>query len=297
MSRRGFDEMRMLEEIEHFWDQNPCGETLVGRNGEWEAFFKRYDAYRYATEGHILGELDRLNLAGKKVLEIGIGQAADSEQIIRRGAQWSGLDLTSEAVSRARKRFELFRLPFKALKQGSADRIPYPDRAFDLVYSHGVLHHIPRVREVSKEIRRVLRPGGKLVVMLYHRRSLNYHLSISVVRRVLMVVLYLFAKIGLRKRFKDPILLGHLDNAERFGLRSYLRNPLFMMKNTDGPGNPHSKVYDLREVAEDFKEFKIAESRIHFLNERHLPFLKLLSGKVRNRLAARYGWHLWVVME
>lgn len=289
--------MKALKEIEHFWDQNPCGETLVGRNGDWEAFFKRYDTYRYATEGHILGELDRLNLAGKQALEIGIGQAADSEQVIRRGAEWSGLDLTSEAILRARKRFEIFHLPFKALKQGRADQIPYPDHAFDLIYSHGVLHHIPQVREVSREIRRVLKPGGKLVVMLYHKRSLNYLFSICVIRRLLMIPLYLFAKVGGGKVIRNKILLGHIHNAEKFGFWPYLHNPLFMMKNTDGPENPYSKVYDLQSVADDFKEFRVLESRTHFLNERHLPFLKWLPGRMRDRLAARYGWHLWIIME
>ena len=153
--------MRSLQDIEQFWDANPCGETLVGKEEDWKAFFQKYDGFRYATEGHILRELDRLNLDGKHVLEIGIGQAADSEQLIRRGAHWHGLDLTAEAVFRAKTRFELFQLSFKALTQGSADHIPYPDHTFDIVYSHGVLHHIPQIRKVSAEIRRVLKPGGK----------------------------------------------------------------------------------------------------------------------------------------
>ena len=77
--------MNTLHDIEQFWDANPCGETLVGKHEEWTTFFTRYDEFRYRTEGHILGELDRLQLKGKNVLEIGIGQAADSAQIIRRG--------------------------------------------------------------------------------------------------------------------------------------------------------------------------------------------------------------------
>ena len=96
--------MKTLHDIEQFWDAHPCGETLVGKNQEWTTFFARYDEFRYGTEGHILGELDSLQLSGKKVLEIGIGQAADSEQIIRRGGLWHGLDLTAEAVFRAKTR-------------------------------------------------------------------------------------------------------------------------------------------------------------------------------------------------
>jgi ubiquinone/menaquinone biosynthesis C-methylase UbiE len=289
--------MNTLRDIEQFWDANPCGETLVGKDQEWMTFFNRYDAFRYRTERHILEELDRLQLEGKKILEIGIGQAADSAQIIRRGGAWHGLDLTAEAVFRAKTRFKLFDLPFADVKQGSATEIPYADAFFDVVYSHGVLHHIPPVRQVSKEIRRVLKPGGRLVIMMYHKNSLNYVLSIGVLRRLLMVGLFVAAKLGARAAITSPILAGHLKNAEKFGLLRYLKNPLFMIRNTDGPENPYSKVYALTDIATDFAEFRIEESRVHFLNERHLPFLKLLPRRIRTSLASKYGWHLWASLR
>ncbi|HMU30110.1 MAG TPA: class I SAM-dependent methyltransferase [Nitrospira sp.] len=288
--------MNTLHDIEQFWDANPCGETLVGKDQEWATFFNRYDEFRYRTEGHILGELDRLQLAGKNVLEIGIGQAADSAQIIRRGGRWHGLDLTAEAVFRAKTRFELFQLPYQAVKQGSATAIPYPDKSFDIVYSHGVLHHIPPIRQVSPEIRRVLKPGGKLVIMMYHKHSLNYLVSINIVRRLLMIGLFGLAKIGARPLITHPLLAGHLQNAEEFGLWTYLQNPLFMMRNTDGPGNPYSKVYDAQDIAADFAEFRLENTRVHFLNERHLPVLKLLPPRVRTYLASKLGWHLWATL-
>ena len=102
-----------------------------------------------------------------KLLEIGLGQGADSEQIIRRGARWSGLDLTAESVARLRTRLELRQLPYDELKQGSALAIPYPDNAFDKVFSHGVLHHIPDIRLAEREIARVLKPRGELIMMVY----------------------------------------------------------------------------------------------------------------------------------
>jgi ubiquinone/menaquinone biosynthesis C-methylase UbiE len=74
------------------------------------------------------------------------GQGADAEQIIRGGLLWSGLDLTAESVARVRTRLELRQLPYDDLKHGSALAIPCPDNAFDKVFSHGVLHHIPDIR-------------------------------------------------------------------------------------------------------------------------------------------------------
>jgi ubiquinone/menaquinone biosynthesis C-methylase UbiE len=45
-----------------------------------------------------------------------------------------------------------------------AERLPYPDASFDLVVGHAVLHHLPDVEGALAEMRRVLRPGGRLVI-------------------------------------------------------------------------------------------------------------------------------------
>ncbi|MEA2539187.1 MAG: hypothetical protein QOH35_553, partial [Acidobacteriaceae bacterium] len=104
-----------------FWDAHPCGESQVeSLRADHEAFFRRYDAFRYEKEAHILKRLDAIDFKGKHVLEIGLGQGADSEQIIRRGAIWSGLDLSPESVSRVSTRLRLRGLPYNRLACGSA---------------------------------------------------------------------------------------------------------------------------------------------------------------------------------
>ena len=52
-----------------------------------------------------------------------------------------------------------------------AERLPFASNAFDLVYSWGMLHHTPRMTDAVAEAYRVLKPGGEIRVMLYHRRS------------------------------------------------------------------------------------------------------------------------------
>ena len=79
--------------IQGFWNSHPCGETFVGGaeryREDYDAFFAEYDRFRYRTEGHILDCLDHIDFKDKQVLEVGLGQGADAEQIIRRGARWS----------------------------------------------------------------------------------------------------------------------------------------------------------------------------------------------------------------
>jgi ubiquinone/menaquinone biosynthesis C-methylase UbiE len=57
--------------------------------------------------------------------------------------------------------------------------LPFADDSFDMVFSHGGLHHVPEIKQAQSEIHRVLRPGGELVIMMYARWSLNYLMSIG----------------------------------------------------------------------------------------------------------------------
>ncbi len=275
--------------MEEFWQNHPCGENASlrlqgGSDAEFEQFFDRYDRYRYAEYPQILHVLDRLWWEGKRVLEMGLGEGADSEQIIRRGGLWSGLDLTEESVRRMRKRLELRGLPHEGLKQGSALDIPYSSQSFDIVFSHGVLHHIPEIDRAQREIARVLKPTGELIVMLYAKWSLNYLFSIAAMRRLGLLALY-FGRIPASGK-----LGGHLENAREQGLWNYLRLRNFIHSNTDGPENPYSKVYDIREVRRIFTEFQVSKAYKLFLHAPPIPnrLLHAIPGE------SMLGWYLWV---
>ena len=277
-------------EIEQFWAAHPCGDALVGGlddrfGGDHETFFDAYDQWRYELEDHIPACLDDMDVDGRRVLEIGLGQGAEAEQLIRRGARWSGLDLTGESVRRVRRRLEVRHLPSEDVREGSALEIPWPDDSFDVVFSHGVLHHIPDILGAQAEIHRVLKPGGKLVVMLYARRSLNYLVSIAVVRRLALLAVYPFARLGL---VHPKGMLGqHIRQARKVGLREYLRLERFTYHSTDGPESPFSRVYDLADVERDFPSFRIERSFKRFMHAPPLPVHKLPGGSLM-------GWHLWV---
>ncbi len=279
----------MENEIKNFWQTHPCGATLVGdlteeSRADYLNFFQRYDDYRYTTEPHILSNLERIDFNGKRVLEIGLGQGADSEQIVRQGGIFSGVDLTDEAVKRTKMRFSLKGVSFDRIEQASALDLPFADNSFDIVYSHGVLHHIPEVKKAEREIFRVLKPDGYLIAMLYAKRSLNYLLSTLVLRRLGLLGLYSF---GIKA---GGIYGDHLDNARKAGIWNYLSMKNFINVSTDGPFNPYSKVYGLNEVREDFPDFEIVKCERHFM---HAPPLKLKW----LLLAGVLGWHLWVWMK
>ena len=275
-------------EIQDFWQTHPCGEDFVGGAREFEAdyerFFESYDKFRYSKEPHILECLKNIDFHGKKTLEIGLGQGADAEQIIRLGAVWHGLDLTHESTRRVRVRLDLRKLKAGGIVNGSAVEMPFADESFDIVFSHGVLHHIPEIHRAQGEIRRILKPDGELVVMLYAKNSLNYRLSISLVRRLGLIGAYL------AKREAKGLVGQHVKNARASGLWNYLKMENFIHRNTDGALNPYSKVYDLREVERDFPDFRIVKSYKRFMHAPPLPVNFLPFEK-------SMGWHLWVHLK
>jgi SAM-dependent methyltransferase len=138
-----------------------------------------------------------------------------------------------------------------------------------MVFSHAVLHHIPNIRRAQAEIRRVLKPDGLLLMMVYAKWSLNYLVSIGVVRRLglLTILLTMYA---LRLRAKG-IVADHVDNARQVGLWRYLKMSNFIHRNTDGPHSPYSKVYSLELVVSDFRDFEIVSWHREFMHAPPLP--------------------------
>jgi SAM-dependent methyltransferase len=280
-------------DVQTFWNAHPCGDHIVGGlhgafADDYAKFFSAYDAWRYDQESHIPDCLDQIDWRGKRVLEIGLGQGAESEQLIRRGARWSGLDLTQESVDRVGARLTIRDLPYVDLRRGSALDIPWDDDSFDIVFSHGVLHHIPAIRAAQAEIWRVLRPGGTLIAMLYARHSLNYQVSIRVIRRLALLGGYVLRRAGVLPR--SPMLRQHLANADSMGLRSYLAIDNFTHRNTDGPLNPYARVYSRREVVKEFPDFELVQAYSRYMHAPPLP----VHGLPGERLL---GWHLWVQLR
>ena len=155
----------LKERVRSFWQANPCGTKFADAEVGTREFFERVEKHRYRTEWHIPAAAGFDKARGLRVLEVGCGLGTDGAQFARAGAVYTGIDLTEAAIGLARRRFELESLPGE-FRISDAERLDFPDESFDLVYSHGVLHHTPDTARAVGEVHRVLRPGGRAIVML-----------------------------------------------------------------------------------------------------------------------------------
>jgi SAM-dependent methyltransferase len=290
------DQSELKERVRAFWQAHPCGEKFSDAEPGTPEFFARVEAHRYAKEWHIPEAADFAGARGLRVLEIGCGMGTDGAQFAAAGADYTGIDLTEAAIDLARKKFAASALKGE-FRVADAEKLDFADESFDVVYSHGVLHHTPDTEGAIKEIHRVLKTGGRAVVMLYHRGSYNYRIGIRVLRRAGAGLLKSSAGIRLVNLVTgEPVdsLREHaaMVKASRNG---YLSSDEFLSQSTDGAGNPLARVYSRREARALFRDFREVELRAYFLNRRFIPIVgNLLPRSIESALASRWGWHLWI---
>jgi len=287
--------IQLKEQVRQFWQEHPCGTKFADAAPGSRRFFELVEQHRYQKEWHIPLAADFASGKGRRVLEIGCGLGTDGAQFAKAGAEYTGIDLTEAAIELARKRFNLSSLP-GTFQTGDAEKLVFPDNTFDIVYSHGVLHHTPDIQSAVKEIHRVLRPGGCAKVMLYHRNSYNYRINISLLRRAGVHLLRWDAGVKLVQLLTSEPEESLRNHASRLKTdSSYLRSEEFLSQNTDGAGNPLARVYSRREARELFKDFAQVDVKTFFLNKRWVPILgAVMPRSIESILASRWGWHLWV---
>jgi ubiquinone/menaquinone biosynthesis C-methylase UbiE len=229
------------------WTDHPCG-AVAGDEQALEYFLEverlRYEAQPWQRP---LFRFERS--AGQRVLEIGVGIGTDLVQFAKAGADCHGVDITDRHLELTARNFALRGLSVD-LKRCDATRIDHPNESFDVVYSFGVIHHVPDATAVVREIERVLKPGGRCLVALYHKGSF-FHLYMVLVR---------------------GLLLGRLFRLGYDGLMSTVE------AGADGVRTkPYVKLYSRREVRALFSSFQV-----HRITVRHVEI-----GRSRDRLVGR----------
>ncbi|MGQ0663077.1 MAG: glycosyltransferase [Pseudomonadota bacterium] len=140
------------------------------------AEFESIERTLLAASPFLRERFDVAALCGLAVLDLGCGSGVLACRLAREGARVTAADLTDRGVRLAAR---------NALAQGldvrvvgaDAERLGLADCAFDYVLSWGVLHHSPSTERALAEVARVLKPGARGLLMVYHRRSLVYYLK------------------------------------------------------------------------------------------------------------------------
>ena len=253
-----------------FWEEL-CGSSIARSLGITTVdndALRRFDEAYLGFYPYLWNYLSR-EPKGRRVLEIGLGFGTVGHILASGGASYHAIDIANGPVAMMRYRLASLRRPARALR-GSALALPYGDSTFDAVYAIGCLHHIGDLRQGIAEVHRVLRPGGRAVVMIYNRLSL---------RRLLKVPL---------KQFWLEAFSGAMTTAaERARYDA----------NATGEAAPHTDFVSRREARRLFRGFK--QVTVESQNCDDLPLLisgrRIPRAKLLGTLGRWLGLDLYVV--
>lgn len=213
--------------VKQFWEDNPCGARDVGLESGTPGFFAALEKARYEADDFMPEVVGFERTRDASVLEVGCGVGTDLVQFAKHGARVVGIDLTLAGAQLSRSNLSASRQPGATLV-ADGETLPLASNSFDLVYSWGVIHHTPDTERAAHEIVRVARPGGKIIVMVYNRRSL--------------VALQAWAVYGLLRgrpqRSPSELISEHLESP---GTKTFTRKEVVALF-------PGVRVYRLRTV-------------------------------------------------
>ena len=108
--------------------------------------------------------IDAAERAGGRILEVGVGTGISLPRY-RRSSRITGVDLSDAMLDKARARVARLGLTnVEAIEIGDAERLAYPDHAFDVVVAQYVVSAVPHPLRALDECARVCRPGGEIVI-------------------------------------------------------------------------------------------------------------------------------------
>ena len=105
---------------------------------------------------------------GWTMLDVGCGGGFTIRRLLKRSkdAQVYGIDISEESVAKAKKVNAEVLDKQVYITQGSAEKLPYEDKKFDLVTAVETVYFWPNLPDCLREVRRVLKPGGKFAILV-----------------------------------------------------------------------------------------------------------------------------------
>ena len=142
--------------------------------------------------------------AGDRVLEVGVGTGINAP-LYPRDCAVTGIDLSAPMLEKARERIARKELRNVRVMTMDAANMKFEDESFDIVYAPYLISVVPDPVIVAREMRRVCRPGGRIVI-LNHFRSAG-RIASSLERIIAPFTLYL----GFKSDLDLPAFLVQAD--------------------------------------------------------------------------------------
>lgn len=221
------------------WGTNPAGWThAFGKKLGTKEYFEEVLKGRFKNEHYWLAEFVDYSLwKHKKVLEVGCGAGYDAYMFCKNKADYTGIDITPENIDRTKKHLELYGLSGTIVPM-DATALTFQEK-FDLVYSFGVLHHIPRIDRALNNIASVMADDGHFYCVLYYKHSFVYW--------VRWYIPWILKGIFLKQSFEDYFArIEYTESDKKPHVDVYSKNVIKKMWKDAGFGDVTITINQLR---------------------------------------------------
>ena len=245
-----------------FWDEL-CGTGLakfLGITDSSPESLKKFDDWYFDFYPYLFDHIPFQDMEGKNILEIGLGYGTVSQRLAESvgAGRYTGLDIAAGPVDMVNHRLQQAGLLGMAV-QGSILNPTLPENTFDFIVAIGCLHHTGNLQLAIENCRKLLRPGGCLIFMVYYAYSY---------RRFRMAP-YATLKTMCKETGGYRGVVGGSSNRERAAYDA----------GSSGGGAPHTDWISVRSLREYCKNFNNFSANIENIDQ-EIPF----TGRSRKEL-------------
>jgi ubiquinone/menaquinone biosynthesis C-methylase UbiE len=187
---------------------------LLGTEKGYDLIADKFSSTR-AFMWRELGLIKGYVRSGDKVLDFGCGNGRLAGFLENNYGEYVGVDISQKLLNIAKQRYNNEKTEFIKIG-GQAAKPPFKDNHFDVIFSIAVFHHFPSKEyslKMAKELYRILRPGGKIVITawnLWQKQYLKFHQKTS--KSWLEASIPFKAEEKVFNRYHHPFKIGELKN-------------------------------------------------------------------------------------
>jgi 2-polyprenyl-3-methyl-5-hydroxy-6-metoxy-1,4-benzoquinol methylase len=165
--------MTSITKVKKYWNSNPCNIKHSDKKFLSKNYFNEVDKKKFFVERHLKKFAQIKNFKNKNILEVGCGIGTMASYFAKKGANYTGIDLSDKSVRITKKRFELLKLKGNIFQANCEELSKCFEKGikFDLIFSFGVIHHTPNISKAINEMRKLMNKNSILKIMIYSKNS------------------------------------------------------------------------------------------------------------------------------
>ena len=163
----------IISQVKNYWNSRPCNLKHSNKDKNSIEYYDEVMTKKFKVEPHIPSFCEFNKYKGKKILEIGSGLGTMAVNYALCGADITCVELSDKSLELCKQNFKVRNLKGTFYCGNAEELLNFlpSDVKYDMIFSFGVIHHSPHPDIIIQNMKKVLKPGGQLKLMVYNKFS------------------------------------------------------------------------------------------------------------------------------